>query len=513
MNSGNLLKIRLLSLFVALISISLIAQTKSLPRSTPEQEGISSESIVNLIDAFEKKIEFVHSYMIVKNGKVVSEGWWEPYGPNSPHELWSLSKSFTSTAIGFAVEEGLLEIHDFVKDYFPEKSPENPSWQLKQLRIIDLLTMSTGHTSEPRLGQSSDDWVKVFMESELKLRPGTYFMYNTPASYMLSAIIQKITGEKLVDYLYPRLFEPLGIDRPEWEMDPKGINTGGWGLHLTTEDIAKFGLFYIQEGKWNGNQLLSEKWIKMATSKQVSNGSDPDTDWSQGYGFQFWRSRFNTYRGDGAMGQFCLVIPEHNTVVAITSGTGNMGGVMEIVWDELLPKMSSSEMTSNPKFVEVLRKKSASLELESIKGKMSKNLAKKFFNKKIKIAENEENVEFVFFNNKKNEIEIKVNNKVETIPFGFGKYIKSQLDGHLPFTSSKHKIIPESSLRYKKNKKIAASGAWISDDKFQLRVYQYETPSRLDYIFNFKNGELKWDSQKSNALGSGNQIESLKSIL
>jgi hypothetical protein len=199
--------------------------------------------------------------------------------------------------------------------------------------------------------------------------------------------------------------------------------------------------------------------------------------------------------------------------VAITSGTGNMGGIMEIVWDELLPKMSSSEMTSNPKVVEVLRKKSASLELESIKGKMSKNLAKKFFNKKIKIAENEENVEFVFFNNKKNEIEIKVNNKVETIPFGFGKYIKSQLDGHLPFTSSKHQIIPESSLRYKKNKKIAASGAWISDDKFQLRVYQYETPSRLDYIFNFKNGELKWDSQKSNALGSGNKIESLKSIL
>ena len=186
-----MLRIRLLALFIALISISLVAQTKSLPRSTPEQEGISSESIVNLIDAFEKKIEFVHSYMIVKNGKVVSEGWWDPYGPNIPHELWSLSKSFTSTAIGFAVEEGLIQINDFVKDYFPEKSTENPTWQLKQIRIIDLLTMSTGHTSEPRLGQSSDDWVKLFLESELKLRPGTYFMYNTPATYMLSAIIQK----------------------------------------------------------------------------------------------------------------------------------------------------------------------------------------------------------------------------------------------------------------------------------------------------------------------------------
>ena len=508
-----MLRIRLLALFIALISISLVAQTKSLPRSTPEQEGISSESIVNLIDAFEKKIEFVHSYMIVKNGKVISEGWWDPYGPNIPHELWSLSKSFTSTAIGFAVEEGLIQIHDFVKDYFPEKSPENPTWQLKQLRIKDLLTMSTGHTSEPRLGQSSDDWVKHFLESELKLRPGTYFMYNTPATYMLSAIIQRVTGENLVDYLYPRLFEPLGIDRPEWEMDPEGINTGGWGLHLTTEDIAKFGVFYIQEGKWNGNQLLSSDWIKMATSKQVSNGSDPDNDWSQGYGFQFWRSRFNTYRGDGAMGQFCLVIPEHNTIVAITSGTDNMGGIMQIVWDELLTKMNSSEMIFNPEGIEILRKKSASLELKPVDGKMSKALAKKFFNKKIKIAKNKEAVEFIFFNSKKNEVEIKVNGKIETIPFGFGEYIKSELKGHLPFTSSNHKIVPKSSLRYSKNKKIAVSGAWITENEFQMRIYQYETPARLDYIFNFKNGKLKWDCKKSNALGSGNQIESIKSIL
>ena len=129
--------------------------------------------------------------------------------------------------------------------------------------------------------------------------------------------------------------------------------------------------------------------FKWQHQKQVSNGSDPDNDWSQGYGFQFWRSRFNTYRGDGAMGQFCLVIPEHNTtIVAITSGTDNMGGIMQIVWDELLPKINSSEMISNPEGIEILRKKSASLKLKPVNGKMSEGLAKKFFNKKIKIAEN-----------------------------------------------------------------------------------------------------------------------------
>ena len=335
-------------------------------------------------------------------------------------------------------------------------------------------------------------------------------MYNTPATYMLSAIIQRVTGEKLVDYLYPRLFEPLGIDRPEWETDPNGINTGGWGLHLTTEDIAKFGVFYIQEGKWNGNQLLSSDWIKMATSKQVSNGSDPDNDWSQGYGFQFWRSRFNTYRGDGAMGQFCLVIPEHNTIVAITSGTDNMGGIMQIVWDELLPKINSSEMVFNPEGIEILRKKSASLELKPIDGKMSEGLVKKFFNKRIKIAKNKEGVEFIFFNSKKNEVEIKVNGKIETIPFGFGEYIKSELKGHLPFTGSNHKIVPKSSSLLKN--KNSCLGCLDTENEFQMRIYQYETPARLDYIFNFKNGKLN-DCKKSNALGSGNQIESIKSIL
>lgn len=144
---------------------------------------------------------------------------------------------------------------------------------------------------------------------------------------------------------------------------------------------------------------------------------------------------------------------------------------------------------------------------------MSEGLAKKFFNKRIKIAKNKEGVEFIFFNSKKNEVEIKVNGKIETIPFGFGEYIKSELKGHLPFTGSNHKIVPKSSLRYSKNKKIAVSGAWITENEFQMRIYQYETPARLDYIFNFKNGKLKWDCKKSNALGIGNQIESIKSIL
>ena len=235
------------------VSFTLTGQTStSLERSTPESEGISSEALLSFINAAEENIDAIHSLMVVKNGKVVTEGWWRPYNASTPHELWSLSKSFTSSAIGFAVQEGLLSPHDLVMSFFSEKIPNKPTWQLKQLRIIDLLTMTSGHMKEPTLFNLETDWEQAFLNTEIPFMPGTHFLYNTPATFMLSAIIQKITGEKLVDYLTPRLFEPLGIEKPKWELNPMGVNTGGWGLHLKTEDIAKFGQFYLQLGNLNG---------------------------------------------------------------------------------------------------------------------------------------------------------------------------------------------------------------------------------------------------------------------
>ena len=358
-------------LFLWISSLSLTGQkNNNLERAIPEDYGISSETILEFINTAEEKIDAIHSLMIVKNDKVITEGWWSPYEKNTPHELWSLSKSFTSTAIGFAVQEDLLSIYDLVISFFPDKKPKDISWQLNQLRIVDLLTMSTGHVSEPNIYREELDWVSKFLSSEIKYMPGTHFMYNTPATYILSAIIQKVTNEKLVDYLYPRLFKPLGIDKPEWEEDPIGINVGGWGLHLKTEDIAKFGQLYLKKGNWNGKQILSEEWINSATSKQVSNGSNPFNDWTQGYGFQFWRSRYNSYRGDGAMGQFCLVIPEKDMVIAITSGTNDLALVMELVWDIILPNTSETKIIKSDIAYNKLKKKLSSLSLNPYSNRM-----------------------------------------------------------------------------------------------------------------------------------------------
>ena len=185
--------------------------------------------------------------MLRRHGAIVAEAWWAPYNPESPHLLWSLSKSFTSTAIGMAQDEGLLSINDLVISFFPEDLPEEPSAHLKAMRIRDLLRMNTGQAVEPGFrNMDTDNWAKAFLAHKVDFKPGTHFLYNSMATYMCSAIIQKVTGKTTLDYLTPRLFEPLGIENPTWETCPMGINVGGWGLSVRTEDISKLGQLYLQ---------------------------------------------------------------------------------------------------------------------------------------------------------------------------------------------------------------------------------------------------------------------------
>ncbi|RYD65902.1 MAG: class C beta-lactamase-related serine hydrolase, partial [Verrucomicrobiaceae bacterium] len=314
--------------------------------STPEAQGVSSAAIRAFVEAADKQVDTMHSFMLVRHGQVIAEGWWKPESADKPHVLHSLSKSFTSTAVGMAVAEGKLSVDDPVLKFFPEDAPAEPSPKLKAMRVRDLLTMSTGHETEAKFNPN-EPWVRTFLSHPVPHKPGTHFQYNTPATHMLSAIVTKVTGETVLDYLRPRLFEPLGIENPEWGSSPQGNTVGGWGLKIRTEDIAKFGQLYLQKGEWKGKQLVSQDWVSQATAKQVSNGSDPSKDWDQGYGFQFWRCRFGAYRGDGAHGQFCIVLPEQDAVIAITANTRDMQAELNLVWQHLLPAFSSSPLPEN----------------------------------------------------------------------------------------------------------------------------------------------------------------------
>lgn len=315
------------------------------PRSTPEDQGVESQSIVKLINEIGKSEIQFHSIMIVRHGHVIAEGWWEPYKPEYKHQLYSLSKSFTSTGIGLAVKEGLLSVNDKVVSFFPEDLPEEVSANLAALTIKDLLTMSVGHNEVPMNKMRENEgtsWVKTFLAAPIENEPGTKFLYNTSATFMLSAIIQKVTGEKLIDFLKPRLFVPLNITDADWLESPGGINTGGYGLRVKTEDIAKLGQLYLQKGKWEDQQILTEQWVVDATKKQIDSKPsadeyEADNDWAQGYGYQFWRNSSEGFRADGAFGQFSIVIPEKDMVVAITGESFNMADSMKLIWKNLLP--------------------------------------------------------------------------------------------------------------------------------------------------------------------------------
>ncbi|WP_042187559.1 serine hydrolase [Paenibacillus sp. FSL H7-0737] len=312
-----------------------------LSRSLPEEQGISSAAISSFIDAVETQSLGLHSFMLLRHGYVVSEGWWSPYKSDLPHMLFSLSKSFTSTAIGIAVTEKLITLDNSVISFFPEEAPATITDNLSNMTIRHLLMMGTGHVVDTMdtLHKSADgNWVKAFFSVPVEKQPGTHFLYNTGATYMLSAILQRVTGQTLLEYLEPRLFAPLGIHGATWQSCPRGINTGGFGLSITTEDIAKFGQLYLQKGIWNNQRILPEQWINEATSKHISNG-EGDHDWALGYGYQFWRCQHGAYRADGAFGQLCVVLPDQDAVIAITAASNSIQGILNAVWEHLLPNM------------------------------------------------------------------------------------------------------------------------------------------------------------------------------
>lgn len=309
----------------------------TLPRSTPEEQGVGSAALLGYVDALAESGQELHSLMVVRHGRVIAEGWWAPYRPELRHQLYSLSKSFTSTAVGLVVAEGKLSVDDPVTSFFPELLPPDVSDNLAAMRVRHLLTMTTGHTEEPPMWLERD-WMRGFLAAPVEKEPGTHFLYNTPATYMLSAIVQRLTGRTVLDYLRPRLFEPLGMTEASWGTSPEGVTLGGFGLNLTTESVARFGRLLLDKGVYAGKQLVPAEWIEAATARQVPNDNQDNVDWQQGYGYQFWQSRHG-YRADGAFGQFCLVLPEQDVNVITTAATYDMQKVLDVTWTTLLPAL------------------------------------------------------------------------------------------------------------------------------------------------------------------------------
>lgn len=439
-------------------------ETNRLPRSTPEAQGISSSTVLSFLDTVAREGQEIHSVMILRHGAVITEGWWSPYTPQYPHMLYSLSKSFTSTAAGLAIAEGAFSLDDHVVSFFPNDTPEEISENLAAMRVRDLLAMATGHDSEPPIRHNpAQNWAQAFLAHPVAHKPGTHFLYNSSATYMVSAIVQKTTGQDLLEYLGPRLFAPLGIANPTWERCPRGIPVGGWGLSIRTEDIAVFGELYRNDGIWKGERLLPEGWVATATEKHVSNGTDPNNDWNQGYGFQFWRCRNGAYRGDGAFGQYCVVMPEQGAVVAITSRVNDMGAVLNAIWDVLLPAMGASPLAKERAAHDALLDRLSHLALTPQEGVRDAEITPKVSGKKYDFGANEFNLASAMFHFDEAGSVLSLNDGQRTyeIPFGYGEW-KKGATGFPAFGPAFHSSM--------------TSGAWTGDDTFTLKVCFNETP-------------------------------------
>ena len=337
-----------------------LPEERPLPRSTPEAEGVASRALGALIRSIdEDEAACAQEIMVLRNGKVIAEATWSPYEAHLPHQLYSLCKSITATAIGMLVDEGDLDLDEKLCDIFFDKAPESEQHPSYQMTVRHLLNMSTGSYFNEAGSAMGADWEREFLHAGVKFSPGSAFEYNSMNTYMLSAIVRRKTGQTLTEYLTPRLYEPLGIQQHYWETCPNGTEKGGWGLSLTMEDVAKIGQLYLNKGCWETpdgiKQLIGEHWIEEATSPQIDT---PNGEITYGYGHQIWMTaRKGAFLFNGAFGQYMLALPNKNALVVLLSGTSRLfaqGGVLDqvtaaldTIQDAPLPKLPSDANGSN----------------------------------------------------------------------------------------------------------------------------------------------------------------------
>lgn len=459
------------------------------PRSTPEAQGIPSAAVTNFLEAAEAGGLELHSFMLVRHGAVVAEGWWRPYGPDTVHLLYSLSKSFTATAVGLAAAEGRLSVDSPVATFFPEVAAEH----LQRMTVRNLLNMASGHAHDTfeRIASRGDDWVGNFLELPPESPPGTVFAYNQGATLTLAAIVHQVTGDGLLDYLRPRLLRPLGITQAHWLRMPTGLEQGFSGLHLTTEAVARFGQLYLQRGVWRGQQLIPEAWVDEATRwLTLPSAEARPPDWSQGYGFQFWRCRHGAYRGDGAFGQFCVVMPDEDAVLALTGAVEDMQAVLDLVWAHLLPAMGEALPGDEVGHRELLDKLER-LHLPPVQGERTSPTESSVLGKTYRFGDRSDLLELTLDRDSEGwRLTFWDSRGEHPVGCGYGVWEAGETAflGAASFRLGGPDPVP-----------VGASGAWTAADTFTLKLMFLETPHALSFTCRFGASgvtvERRWNVQ------------------
>ena len=450
---------------------------------SPESVGISSALLEKILLEISDQC-VMNSMQILRHGKRCLRAFWRPYEPDCPHMMFSVSKMFVSLAVGFAETEGQLRLDAPVYSFFPEYESCIADPLMRETKVVDLLTLRSGHNSctLPLFRNADDgDWVKCYLSSHLTWRPGTRFQYNSGASYMLAAIIRKISGLNVREYLAPRLFMPLGIIPGIWECCPKGTNCGGWGLYLTTDDLAKCAELLLGGGVFHDRRVIPAEYLRRATSIQAETADISVTpDGKCGYGYQFWMSRHG-YRADGSGGQLILVLPEYDMAIITTGCMENT--FKDIIWNRLLPSVSRTALPENPDHLKSLETVVKNLSMPVMKDDFpSQNGAVHFY-----FETNSAGIESCAIDFGDFDCALtfrRAGGRIEQLRAGFGNFRTSifQLNDNLPHP-------------------YAASAAWRDEHVLEIQAFttdgNYCDSWQIDFMdertpIKYKNNGIQW---------------------
>ncbi len=479
---------RVLIGFAGMVAAAIAASTAfgEMERATPESQGVRSAAISAWIDACERtfdggKLGRLHGFVIVRHGKVIAEGSWKPFDTlNETHMLYSHSKAFVSDAVGFLVDDGKLDLDERLAEIFPESAPQEMSENLKAIRVRDLLTMNVGADYvDPERKDPSGDWVRLFLANEIGHKPGTRFKYDSCATYMLAAIVERKSGKKLMDFLAERMFGKIGIEKAWSTTSPQGIACGGWGMNMTTRELARFGQLHLQKGRWGGQQVISSEWVALASARQTWSGKSASqadalgssSDWDQGYGFKFWRCKHGCYRADGAAGQYTIVMPDQDAVVSIHAGVRDMQKEIDLVWDHLIPAMGNAALPADESAAGALAARCASLAIPPVSGGAGDAA---FLGKTFSLAENKRGFTSVRFDRKGSGWACTLGTPAgeQRFPVGCGEWSRGKVRIDTATYEGLGYLIGELDT--------AASGGIGADGGFSMRAYLTGTTAYLD---------------------------------
>ena len=472
-------------------SLSANAQINELPRSTPEEQGVPSKALVALFDSLHAlPLTDMHAVVVMRHGKVIGEMYPKPYAPEYRHTMYSCSKTFVGIAVGLAIEDNRLRLDDRIAAIFPELLPDSVSKDLADMTVRHLLTMASGVKPDWNMRSRGKEWIRTFLSKPVK-EPGTQYAYDSMVSYMLAAVVQKVTGKKLTEYLQERVFTPMNVTEWAWEESPEGVNTGGWGVHIQPESLAKFGQLILNEGRWEGKQLVPTEWIREMCKKHRETGREV-------YGYHIWHcgGHDGAVRADGALGQYVISVLDKDMVVVMTEATlGNGRDQRRLIWDVLLPHIQDEPLPANKKDYQKLLKKQEGYKLAEVKGKASSAFASNWENKTIELGKNTFGWKSLKLNFGKKEVTMTVtetNGKSYELPFGYQQWMTTTFDSYPPYS-----ITPIDRFKGLEGPYYASgSYAWISKEELQLKVHYVNWVSALEITFRLdENGEVKLNVQ------------------